>query len=252
MTAPPVTTPPAVPDIAAQVRNEVEKLTASKNWRAQMERLVRDKVTLEIEVKRLQDTGPKVEQGGRILTKAEADVFKKFEDLKAKPEDLATMQTDFVKLKAKETERTEEEQYGDAAETYEWPNVAAVKRFLKREGLHLEFKDVRTKGEDNKTIVTRTPMVRPKNDEKADLRPLDEYVDEEFPEIIDIFKMEPKTKEGEEETTTTKRTTSTTTEGVRIPSIPGARTTSAPPSEKNAKALEKIEQEARSNAMYSL
>lgn len=247
---PPVQPVPAAPtiDIAAEVRSQVEKITASKNWRAQMERLVRANVEMEQKLKVAADTAPKVEDGGRILTKVEAESFKKFEELKLKPEDIGKLQTDYAKLAAKETERSEEEQYGDAAESYEWPNVAAVKRFLKREGLHLEFKDVRTKDEDNKTVITRTPMVRPKADDKADLRPLNDYVEEEFPEIIDIFKTEPKAKE-ESETTTSK---TTAPEGLRIPSIPGARPSTAAPSEKNAKTIEKMTQEAQASGTYAL
>jgi hypothetical protein len=245
MTAPP-TPAPAPTDLAAQVRAEVDKITASKSWRVQMERLVREKVTAEAEVTRLKAAAPKVEDGGQILTKAEAEEFAAFKKLNIKPSEVSKLQTDFATLQGKETERTEEEQFAEAAEVLEWKNAPAVTRFLKREGLHLEFKDVKTKGEDGKTVVTRTPMVRDKKDDKAALQPLGEYVEEQFPDILDIFTKEPKAKgEGEESSAPEP------VGGLRIPSVPGAR----PPAvtkETDAKKIEKMTTEAQSSGMYSL
>jgi hypothetical protein len=252
-------TPPAASasaaDIAAEVRSELQKIMSGSDWRARMEDTVRQNVRLKKKLANI----PKLEDGGRVLSKAEAEKFDAFVALKIEPKDVEKLRTDFTTLQAKETERSEEEQYDDAAEALGWGNRKTLVRFLKRENLELSFKDVREKGEDGKTTTKRVPFVRAKGDEKAAPVALDEYVENEMgTEFVDILKKsdKPDGEQDEDETETggertTARRIAGLTAGVEIAETPGARQI---PSGKGStdKKLKEIEDAARNSGMYSM
>jgi hypothetical protein len=120
---------------------------------------------------------------------------------------------------------------------------------------------VRTKDEDGKTIVTRTPMVRAKSDEKAAPIPLADYVDEQAPEFAQIFASAPDANsddDADEDTGHTgrvpvreARNAGGNGNGVPIAAMRGAKL-NATPAGREKKKLEEIEQSARGTGAYSI
>jgi hypothetical protein len=252
-------------DLAETVRNEVTKIFNASNWRSRVQETVETAEKLRRRLRRTEkerdEALEKVPKDGQaVLSKEDAEAIEKFkkDHPTVKLSDLPTIVKEHGDLKTKVAEREEEEQYVEAAEAMDWPNVKAVKRFLKREGLHLEFQDVRTKDDDGKTTTKRTPMVRPKNDDKAKLVALDEYVDEEMPDMIDVFVKEPEERaedeEGEPERKVSRRRESkaeTLGDGIVIAEISGKRGTPNT-NAKNDKRLQEIEDAARDSGMYGM
>lgn len=252
-------------DLDKSVQEAIDKLFASPNWRARVTDTVRDSFKsressrkLKEQVtdlqKQLDDAKPK--DGSVVLSKEDAAIWAAFQKLGKKPEELTKVLSEHETLSKDATARKEEEGFKDAAESLGYKNVPALTRMLTRENLVLEFKDVRTKGEDDKTTVVRTPFVRPKADDKAVPEALDEYLEREVPEFIPIFEAEPSTgdddEEGETEERPTRRTTQDrqTTGGVRIAATRNARETA--PITRDKKKLEEEEANQRASGTYAM
>lgn len=251
------------------VQDAIDKLFAAPNWRARVTDTVRDsfksresnrklkeRVT-ELE-KLLDDAKPK--DGSVVLTKEDGVVWAAFQKLGKKPEELTTVLTEHKTLADAERLRKESEGFADAAESLGFKNIPALTRMLTRENLVLEFKDVRVKDENDKTVIQRTPFVRPKADDKATPEFLGEYLEREVPEFIPIFEAEPAGKDGDEEGGEEKETpaagtrrgtmTPVSRSGVQIAATRGARETPAVP--RDAKKLKEMEDEARASGNYAM
>lgn len=252
-------------DLDKSVQEAIDKLFASPNWRARVTETVRDSFKsressrkLKDQVadlqKQLDDAKPK--DGSVVLSKEDAAIWTAFGKLGKKPEELTKVLSDYEVLSKEATERKEAEGFADAAEALGFKNVPALTRMLTRENLVLEFKDVRSKDENDKTIVTRTPFVKPKGDAKAELEALDEYLEREVPEFLPIFESEPSTgeeEEGEEEKPTRRTTldrSTVATGGVRIAATKGARETT--PVARDKKRLEEEEANQRTGGHYAM
>jgi hypothetical protein len=276
---PPVQPVPAA-DQSQQVTDLLNRIFNSSNWRGEVEKTVKKNTRLQQLVRDQKaqldkfaakfnlDTGEPKE--GKLLTKDEAVAYQAFVDLKVKPEDLKTVLTEHGKLKAKDDERAAEERFADAAEALGFENVPALTRWLTREKLVLEFKDQRVEDEDTgKKVLMRMPYVRPAEDEKAVLEPLEEYIEREVPEFLDIFKTKPESDDDEEEggreeggdldTDEMVRRASADAErrvsgkggksGVRVPATRSARSDNA--GTKDSKKLADLEKDSRSSSLYS-
>jgi hypothetical protein len=268
----------SVPPVAAPATQSVEdilqKIFSSSNWRSEVEKTVRRNEKLLRKLKTQQDVLDRIgakfnlETGepkeGKLLTKEEAAAYDAFVKLGKKPEELTVIVKEHGELKIKEDERAEEEKYEDAANALGFENVPALTRWLKREKLHLEFKDQRVEDPDTgKKVVQKLPFVRPAADDKAALVALDEYIEQEVPEFIDVFKTKPASEEveeaggseGDDEDIVTRAAREASDRvrggsGVKVPATRSA--TSQPSRNKDAKKLEQIEQEARSSQQYAL
>lgn len=238
------------------IQELLNKILNSSNWRREIEvtvkrnlKLLRRNKELQTENETLKQNQPK--DGAKVITKDEIAELEAFRALKLKPEQITALVADHDKLKAKQTEQDEEKDFKDAAEALEFENVPALTRWLKRENLKLEFQEKRGKDGENKTVVTRVPVVRPKNDDKAQFEPLSEYMEREVPELMEAFKTAPETEEAEDDTDK---------ETIRVPKTPKdvvmvAATRSAgkqPAGSKDKKVLEQMEREARADPLYSL
>lgn len=188
-------------------RDSLEQIFSSSNWRRSVEnvvhelqrkndRLLRKNRELREQVSEFEEHQPA--DGAIVLSKDDAAVYEEFKKLNLKPADITAAIAERDTLKAKDTERSDEEKYADAAEALGYENVALFTRMLKREGLHLEFRDVREKTDDGKTVVSKIPMVRPSKDDKAALEPLNDYLEREMPEIVPVLQSEP-ASDGESE-----------------------------------------------------
>jgi hypothetical protein len=276
---PPVQPVPAA-DQSQQVTDLLNRIFNSSNWRGEVEKTVKKNTRLQqlvrdqkaqldkFAVKFNLETGEPKE--GKLLTKEEAAVYQAVVDLKVTPENLKTIIAEHGKLKAKDDERAKEEQFADAAEALGFENVPALTRWLTREKLVLEFKDQRVEDEDTgKKVLMRMPYVRPAEDEKAVLEPLEEYIEREVPEFLDIFKTKPESDDDEEEggreeggdldTDEMVRRASADAErrvsgkggksGVRVPATRSARSDNA--GTKDSKKLADLEKDSRSSSLYS-
>lgn len=150
---------------------------------------------LEEEIGQLRGQTPA--DGSLVLTKEDAAEFAEFKKLAMKPADLKTALDEHAKLKGEKDERSIDQLWADAAAELGFENVPLFTRMLKREGLHLEFRDERAKDDETgKTTVVRVPMVRAAKDDKAQLESLDDYVEREFGDAaIVAFETAPATGE---------------------------------------------------------
>lgn len=183
------------------VRSALERIFSSGNFRSvayqeiraleqKNNRLLRRNRELRSHVEELETAKPA--DDAVVLAKDDAAEWAAFKKLNVKAADLAATIDEHGKLKAKETERSEEEQHEDAAEALGFENVAAFTRWLNREKLHLEFRDDRIKDEETgRTVTVKTPIVRSKADEKAALEPLAGYIEREVPDMIVLFESPP-------------------------------------------------------------
>jgi hypothetical protein len=172
---------------------ELDKLSGTAKERHILDKnfkLRRKIEQLRIDIAKLTEVAPK--DGALVLSKEDAAEYQAFKKLNLKSADLATLVDEHGKLKAKDAERSAEELFADAADALGFENVPLFMRTMMREGLHLEFKDERVKDEETgKTETVRVPMVRAKADEKAQLVPLADYLEDEIPELIEALQMAP-------------------------------------------------------------
>jgi hypothetical protein len=259
--------PAGTPELNAQVESIMGKIFGSSNWRNETERTVRRNVKLMAKNKELlaeNETlkGGGLKEGERKLTKEEGVIFDAFKALNLKPEEIKAVVEEHKKLKVKEQEGAEEAQYKLAAESLDYANEAALTRWLKREGLHLEFKDEVTRGEGGVRVTKKVPVVRPKDDDKAALESLEAYLEREVPDFIDTFKTAPIEEEGEEgeaggeegdEELVARAATETRRRvggGVRVPATRSSSTAS--PATRDRKVAAQLEQTAADDPMYSI
>jgi hypothetical protein len=248
-------------DIAAEIRDEVDKVFSAANWRQRVQEKIDQNVRLRRRIKRIEgerdDALDKMPKDGQVVvSKEDGEALDTIKKTNVKLADIPKLIESHGKLAKEQAEKSDEEKYEEAAEEMGWPNVKAVKRFLKREGLHLEFKDVREKDDDGKTVKRRVPVVRAKDNEKGELVALDEYVEEEMPEMIDVFSREPEEKgekDGEETTTRTRRPRADETfnAGITVAETPGARTIPSSGT-KTEKKMKEIEDAAVQSGMYGM
>jgi hypothetical protein len=192
-------------DVVGEMRNFIRTLQ-DNNTSGNKEREILDKnfklrrknAELADRVAQLEAQRPK--DGTVVLSKEDAAEYDAFKKLNLKAADLQTIVKEHGELKLKVAERDAEELYVDVADAMGFDNLPAFMRFMEREKLHVEFKDVQERDEDSGKMVTvKVPMVRPKADDKAQLEPLAGYVEREVPEFIDIFQMAPDEEGGEED-----------------------------------------------------
>lgn len=277
-----MTAPPPVPAQATgDVSDLLNRIFNSSNWRGEVEKTVKKNVRLSEKLRLQQivldkfgakfnlDTGEPKE--GRLLSKDDAAMYDAFVALKVKPEDLVKLVKEHGELKVKDDERQQEEKFGDAAEALGYENVPALTRWLMREKLVLEFKDQRLEEEQEdgtrKKVLKRMPYVKAAGDEKAVPEPLEDYIEREVPEFVDIFKTVPVGDEDEEvggsaedesnlsddelvrrAQADAQKRVAKPQRGVRVPATRSARSDNG--SNRDAKQLEKLEKEARSNPIY--
>lgn len=279
MTAP--VAPVATNDSSQQVQTLLQQIFNSANWKGEIEKTVKKNVRLQAIVKDQKASLDKFEakfnlttgepKEGKLLTKDEAVAFTAFTELKLKPEELTKLIAEHGKLKAKEAEELQAEQFNDAGEALGYENIPALTRWLLREKLVLEFKDQRVEELDddgNKTgkkKLQRMPYVRAAGDDKAVPEALEDYIEREVPEFVDIFKTKPESDDeegdgkGEAADDTGDFITRAAREaeqrvrpksGVRVPATRSARTDSG--GTKDGKKLADLEKEARSDPMYRI
>lgn len=280
MTTPvvPVASPPQ-PDI----QELLSRIFNSANWRSEVEKTVRKNAKLLSRNKDMQAVLDKIgakfnlETGepkeGKLLTKDEAADWTAFQAFQKKPAELKTIVEEHGKFKVKESEQKEEEAFADAAEALEFENVPALTRWLVREKLLLEFKDQRVEDPDTgKKVLKRMPYVRPKENEKAALEPLEDYIEREVPDFVDTFRKAPESDEDEDEGDNARAEDELDTDalvarasaeaegrvgksknkkqGVRIPATRGARSDTQV--SRNDKILKKLEDDARGDPLYAM
>jgi len=271
---------PTADERAAEIRAAVERMFSGSNWRKSAEETVKDNFKIrrklqeaKTRITELEAAAPK--DGAVVLKKEDSEELVAYRAL-GKVADLKTVVAEHGALKVKDQARTEQESFAEAAESLGYKNVVALTRVLTREGLVLEFKDVRVKGEDGKFTVERVPQVRPKADDKAQLEPLDDYLQRELPDFIAVFESEPSggdedgdddagdekdgaaemeelttSLQGEQDTGRSVKRGKTVRGGV---AIAATRNVNGVPSVagKNQKKMEQIEKEARESSMYVL
>ena len=256
---------------------ELDKLTGTAKERHILDKnfkLRRKLEQLRIDNAKLAEAAPK--DGAIVLSKDDAAEYQAFKKLNLKAADVEKVVKEHGELKAKDAERSEEELFADAADALGFENLPLFLRTMTREGLHLEFKDERVKDEETgKTELVRVPMVRAKADEKAQLVPLEEYLETELgTEFITAFQVAPDEGAADEDdaeeenglagvsmagdervrrsraanTAGTRGRTSANGHGIRIPVTRGARPSTGASREK--KQLEKMEEEKRGSGVY--
>lgn len=271
----PVTPVPA-PAPGVDVSDLMNRIFNSSNWRGEVEKTVKKNVRLSEKLRLQQiildklgakfnlETGEPKE--GKLLTKDEATQWDAFAGLKMKPEDIKKMSEEHGKLKIKDDERQQEEQFEKAAEALGYENVPALTRWLLREKLVLEFKDQRVEVElsdgTTKKVLQPMPYVRPAGDDKAASSPLEDYIETEVPEFVDIFKTKPEGSEEEEGEDTgediitraareaTERVRKPARGGVRVPAMKSASKENV--GSKDKRTLEDLEKNARVDPMYRI
>lgn len=276
MTAPPVVQP--TNDSSAQVTELVQRIMNSSNWRSELEKTVKKNVRLQgmvrdqkTQLDRFTAKGFNLETGelkdGKLLTKEEAAAYDAFVELKLKPEEVKAMAADYGKLKAKDDERAAEEKFADAAEALGFENIPALTRWLTREKLVLDFKDQRVEEEQDdgskKKVLKRMPYVRPAEDEKAAFVPLEDYIEEQVPEFVAVFKTKPESDDdegevegGESDELDVSRAARDAEirvrgkSGVRVPATRSARTDNG--GSKDGRKLADLESAARQDPIYRL
>jgi hypothetical protein len=153
---------------------------------------------LRVEVDRL--TAAKPGTDALVLSKDDAAEYAAFKKLNLKAADLTALVKEHGELKVKDTDRSAEELFVDAADALGFENLPLFMRTMSRENLHLEFKEERVRDEETgKTEIVRVPMVRAKTDEKAQLVPLADYLEQEIPELIEALQLEPVGDDGDED-----------------------------------------------------
>ncbi len=251
MTGPAV---PATPDLTAQIEGITNKIFSGANWRNEVERTVRRNVKLlaknkelEAENTSLKAAAPK--DGAKTISKEDAELLETYKAL-GKPAELKTVVKEHGEFKVKVQEHEEEESFKTAAKALEFENIPALTRWLKREGLHLEFREEAGRDEEGARITKKVPFVRPKTDDKAPLESLDAYITREVPEFVDTFKSAPAHEEGEEDDGEERERPAPATGGIRIPATRSAGNGSGMGREK--KILQKMEEDAKNDRMYAL
>jgi hypothetical protein len=112
----------------------------------------------------LEAAGEGVPEGSHVISD---DEHKELEALRGilkdakveKPEQLKAVIEEHGTLKAKHAEQELEQKWRDAADELDVPNVEAFVKALRKEGLHIEFKDERVRDPEDPTrrITKRTP-----------------------------------------------------------------------------------------------
>jgi hypothetical protein len=276
---PPVQPVPAA-DQSQQVTDLLNRIFNSSNWRGEVEKTVKKNTRLQQLVRDQKaqldkfaakfnlETGEPKE--GKLLTKEEPQSIRRLSTSRSPPKISRRSLPSTASSRRRTTSVPPEEQFADAAEALGFENVPALTRWLTREKLVLEFKDQRVEDEDTgKKVLMRMPYVRPAEDEKAVLEPLEEYIEREVPEFLDIFKTKPESDDDEEEggreeggdldTDEMVRRASADAErrvsgkggksGVRVPATRSARSDNA--GTKDSKKLADLEKDSRSSSLYS-
>jgi hypothetical protein len=197
------TKPPTRESILAEFRDEFTALMKSGDVPARERKLNQRLFKLrlknrDLEAQLAEAGAGKPKDGQVLLSKDDAAEFAAFKKLNLKAADLVTLVKEHGELRSTVAERDAEELYVEIADALGFENLPLFMRTMSREHLHVEFKDVQVRDEESGKMVTdRVPMVRAKDDDKAQLEPLDAYLQREMPEIIEAFQLEP-AGEGEE------------------------------------------------------
>lgn len=174
--------------------SEREKILEHDNFKMRRKfAIARDQIaTLQEQV----DTGT-VPEGSVVVKKEDADELAAFRALKLKPDEVKKTVDDLGKLAQEKAVAEAESVFADAAESLAFPNVAAVTKALKKEGLLVEMRAVKEDDPENpgKKITVQRAFCRKRDDEKAAFEPLGEYIDREIPEFVAAFDAEPDVEE---------------------------------------------------------
>jgi hypothetical protein len=195
---------PTRESILAEFRDEFTTLMKSGDVPARERKLNQRLFKLRLKNRELEQqladaSGSKPKDGQVLLSKEDAAEYDALKKLNLKATELSTIVKEHGEQKTRLAERDAEELYVDVADAMGFDNLPAFMRFMEREKLHVEFQDVRVKDDETgKTEVVKTPMVRLKADEKAQLESLSEYIDREVPDFIEIFQTAPEASDGSE------------------------------------------------------
>ncbi len=261
-------TGPAIPadNTAALIQSITSQIFSSANWKSEVQKTVKRNVKLQEKVRELTaqvETAKKGApgDGAKVLTKEEVAEWDAYKALNLKPADIKKTVEDHGRLKVKEAEQLEEENYGDAAEALDFANVPAFKRWMKREGLVLELRDQRVEDETTgKKVLVKMPFVRLRSDDKAQFESLEEYIEREVPEFVDTFRQADEQEAekilGTETGDVITRAARDAEErvkgnGVRVPATRPGRSDNSTKT-RDAKVLQEVEERTRNNPAYSL
>lgn len=223
-------------ELLNDMRDLMQQMLQGNNVSQREQTLIRDNFKLRRRNAQMREqlesaSAGKVPEGSVVVKKADADELEKFRALKLTPEVITTSMQELTKLKTESAARENEVVHEEAAEALGYPNVAALSKALKREGLHVEMKSQRVDDPDNpgKKITVSMPHVRKANDEKASLEPLSDYIDREMSELVPAFVAEPETDDSDDDegSTSGKQQTTQTITMRRDPKSPAARTSNS-------------------------
>lgn len=141
------------------------------------ETLRRENEELSRENERLAALVPAV--GAVVLTGDDAVVWPKYKALNLAPEKITEAVKDLGELKTKVATHERESVIARAAEDLGL-KASVLTKVVGAEGLHLEFRDVATKGDDGKTVTKSVPHVRDAKDDKAAFKPLADALESEL------------------------------------------------------------------------
>jgi hypothetical protein len=218
-------------ELLNDMRELMQQMLQGNNVSQREQTLIRDNFKLRRRNAQMREqlesaSAGKVPDGSVVVKKADADELEKFRALKLTPDVITASMQELTKLKTESAARENEAVHEEAAEALGYPNVAALSKALKREGLHVEMKSVRADDPDNpgKKISVLMPHVRKASDEKAALEPLADYIDRELSELVPAFVAEPETDDSDDDAGSASSTSQANTITMRRdPKSPAAR-----------------------------
>lgn len=184
-------------DSMAELRGQRDTSEREETLKRQNFQLRRRNARLSDELDEMSNGGS-VPEGSRVITDAEFTELEEFRKLQLKPADLVKVVEEHGTLKKTEGERAAEQALTDALEAIEVPNIAAGVKLLRKEGLIVEFRDVRETVGGKRQIV-RVPHVRKADNEKAEWVPLVDYIEDELPEFVPSLMAEQASEDGHSE-----------------------------------------------------
>lgn len=126
------------------------------------------------------------EEGAVVLTGDDAKAWTAFQELKLKPEEVkaAIAKRDELQKKVETSER--EKLYAEAAQAVGYkPSV--LSDLAESKQLHVEMRDVSVE-ENGQTVTRKVPHVRPRAEEKAQLVPLAQHVEQHLKDYLPSLK----------------------------------------------------------------
>lgn len=151
--------------------------------------IIRDNFKLRRRVQTLKDENvqlakaAKVPEGSLVLTPDQKKEWEAFTALKLPAADVKKVVEERDKLKADAATQAHAQLLDEVADSLDY-DADTLQGLVETKQLHVEMKEVRSRDDDNKVVVTRVAHVRPKGDEKAALEPLHDYAERELSEAV--------------------------------------------------------------------